>query len=113
MATEGRQSFTAKTESAEQTGIPSRLKAVESDSGRRRKSLPYGIFAPNLNVDTIDTLRSCSVNDNYSRDTPLTLSLPRETKAAFEHSTDLHEIKTGDKEKWLAFLIKRRSKSRY
>ena len=96
MATEGHQSFNAETESVEQTGISSELKAVESDSNLRRKSLPYRY---------IDTYRSCSADGTYSRDTPLTISLPRETKTAFEDSTVINDIKAGDKEKRLAFLI--------
>lgn len=103
MATGDRQTFNAQTESGEQTGcISSGLKVVESDTDLRRRSLPSRIFSPNLGVKTINTPRSCSANGTCSTDTPITLSLPIEAKAAFEDSTPSHAFNTADNEKRLS-----------
>lgn len=73
----------AEPENAEQA-ILSALKGAESDNDLRRGSLPVRMLTQNQ-FDTTDTRRSFSANGKCSRDTPLTLNLHRETKAAFEH----------------------------
>lgn len=89
-----------EVESTEQTlkqVVPPALKVVGSDGDLRSKSLSVRILTQN-SAQLSDTPRSSSADGGYYRDTPLTLSLHTETKAAFEDSPRLRVNETSGNE---------------